>query len=122
MLGVISNIILMMVIVFELFTNDNVVQNINKNFESAKLLIVEWDSTIETIPFIVFLYMYQGIIPQYYKELRNRSLKKMDKILLKGSSMMITIYFFVGFFGYITFADKLDTSLLDPKTNGNILE
>jgi amino acid permease len=46
----------------------------------------------------------------------------MDRILLKGSSMMVTIYFFVGFFGYVTFADKLNTSLLDPRTNANILE
>jgi amino acid permease len=49
--------------------------------------------------------MYQGIIPQYYKELKNRSLRKMDRVLLKGSSLMVTIYFFVGFFGYVTFAD-----------------
>jgi amino acid permease len=88
----------------------------------AELLILDWDKTIETIPFIVFLYMYQGIIPQYYKELKNRSLRKMDRVLLKGSSLMITIYFFVGFFGYVTFADKLNTSLLDPTTNANILE
>ena len=46
----------------------------------------------------------------------------MDRVLLKGSSLMITIYFFVGFFGYVTFADKLNTSLLDPTTNANILE
>jgi len=46
----------------------------------------------------------------------------MERVLLKGSSLMITIYFFIGFFGYVTFADKLSTSLLDPSTNGNILE
>jgi amino acid permease len=49
--------------------------------------------------------MYQGVIPQYYKELKNRSLRKMDRVLLKGNSLMVTIYFFVGFFGYVTFAD-----------------
>jgi len=122
MLGVLSNIILMLVIVFELFTNDKVVTNINDNFKNAKLLIVEFDSTIETIPFIVFLYMYQSIIPQYYKELKRRSLRRMDRILFKSSTLMITIYIFVGIAGYLTFADKLESSLLNPSTNGNILE
>jgi amino acid permease len=46
----------------------------------------------------------------------------MDKVLLKANSLIVTIYFFVGFFGHVTFADKLDTSLLDPRTNANILE
>jgi len=58
MLGVISNILLTIVIVLELFTNHQVVTDINKNFESAELLILKWNNTIETIPFIVFLYMY----------------------------------------------------------------
>jgi hypothetical protein len=35
MLGVVANILLTLVIVFELFTNDQVVTNINKNFEMA---------------------------------------------------------------------------------------
>ena len=46
----------------------------------------------------------------------------MDRVLLKGSSLMVVIYFFVGFFGYVTFADKLDSTLLNSSTNGNILE
>jgi amino acid permease len=77
---------------------------------------------IEIIPFIIFLYMYQSLLPQAYKELNNRRICKMDKVVIRASAGIILVYLPVGFFGYLTFADKLDTSLHSENTSGNILE
>jgi amino acid permease len=69
-LGFFGSIFLMFVLLFEFLTNEGVVPNMMLKVRNADLLIVKWDNIVETIPFIVFLYMYQPLIPQYYKELK----------------------------------------------------
>lgn len=39
-------------------------------------------------------------------ELNNKSLKRMDKVLTRGSIICIVIYIVVGIMGYATFSDK----------------
>lgn len=46
----------------------------------------------------------------------------MDKIVMRASWGSIIIYLLVGIFGYLTFADNIEETLLHSKTNGNILE
>jgi amino acid permease len=46
----------------------------------------------------------------------------MDKIVGKASVFMVLIYIVIGTFGYLTFADDLENSILSDKTSGNILE
>ena len=62
-LGLCSSIFLMFVVAFEFFTNKKVVPNFERKFRAAEWLVLKWESVIETIPFIVFLYMYQSLIP-----------------------------------------------------------
>jgi amino acid permease len=69
-------------------------------------------SIIETIPFIVFLYMYQALLPQAYRELKKRSLDQMDQVVISASVAMILVYIVVGLFGYLTFSDSLESNLL----------
>lgn len=66
--------------------------------------------------------MYQCLLPQAYRELNHRRVAKMDKVVIRASTGMLLVYLPVGIFGYLTFADKLETSLLSPSTSGNILE
>ncbi|TNV85592.1 hypothetical protein FGO68_gene1283 [Halteria grandinella] len=121
-LGLIGSIVLMIVIIYEFATNSLVVPDISVKLKSAQLLIVSWSNTIETIPFIIFLYMYQALLPQYYKELNRRSISRMDKVVKRASTAMILVYVPMGIFGYLTFADNLGQTLLSEKTSGNILE
>lgn len=121
-LGFFGSLFLMFVLLLEFFTNTEVVPNIMLKIRNADLLIVKWDNIVETIPFIVFLYMYQPLIPQYYKELKQRSMKTMDKMVSNASVIMIIIYSIIGTFGYLTFTDNLSEALLKPSNNGNILE
>jgi hypothetical protein len=62
-LGLISSVFLMFAVTFEFFTNKLVVPNFDRKFRSAEWLLLKWDNVIETVPFIVFLYMYQSLIP-----------------------------------------------------------
>jgi solute carrier family 38 (sodium-coupled neutral amino acid transporter), member 10 len=62
-LGLMSSIFLMFAVTFEFFTNKRVVTNFESKFRATQLLIIKWESIIETVPFIVFLYMYQSLIP-----------------------------------------------------------
>jgi len=57
-LGLISSVFLMFVVTFEFFTNKKVIPNFERKFRAAEWVVLKWESVIETIPFIVFLYMY----------------------------------------------------------------
>lgn len=56
--GLFSNFLLTIVIILEFFTNEKVVPDIYDKLKNAELLIVKWDNIVETLPFVVFLYMY----------------------------------------------------------------
>ena len=105
-LGFIGSLILMFSVIYEFFTNKLLVPDISAKWQAADLLIVEWDNTIEVIPFIIYLYMYQSMLPQSYKELQRRSESKMDKVIKRSSTAMLLVYIPIGIFGYLTFADS----------------
>ena len=57
-MGIVSSALLMIVLIFEFFTNKDVVPDVWNQMNHAKLFIWNWQGVVETIPFIVFLYMY----------------------------------------------------------------
>jgi amino acid permease len=121
-LGLIGSLILLVVVVQEFFTNTLVVPDAWRKLDSAELVVFRWSNTVEAVPFIMFLYMYQALLPQSYKELHKRSILRMNKVVRRASVCMLFVYVPIGVFGYLTFADNLTNSLLSPKTSGNILE
>lgn len=64
------------------------------------------ESIINAVPFIIFLYMYQPNIPQTYSELQQKTPKTMSKVLFRANLSAVVVYLLVGFFGYLTFADR----------------
>ncbi|CDW85040.1 UNKNOWN [Stylonychia lemnae] len=121
-IGAICSIFTVFVIVYEFLADRLVVPDISGQFQHIKYFILDWDRFVESTPFVVFLYMYQGIIPQMYRELDRRNLNRMDRIILRSSIGTVFIYLIIGIFGYLTFVDKIQEQILDPKRNGNILE
>lgn len=57
-----------------------------------------------SMPLIIFSYMYQPNIPAIYGELNRRHLHNMKKVLAIGTGMASVAYILVGMFGYVTFA------------------
>jgi amino acid permease len=49
---------------------------------------------VNGLPLVVFAYMYQPNIPLIYKELERKSYRRMDKVVLRGSSGAIFLYNF----------------------------
>ena len=104
-LGLVGSLLLMVVVTIQFFTNSALVPDRLYNLSQAQLFIITPASTVEVIPFIIFLYMYQALLPQSYKELERRSLSRMDKVVGRASVAMIGVYLPIGVFGYLTFAD-----------------
>lgn len=52
--------------------------------------------------------MYQLNMPMIYTELRNRSYARMNKVVIRGTNVAMTIYLITGIFGYLTFVKTPD--------------
>ena len=69
--------------------------------------LYESDITIagifNSLPLIIFAYMYQPNIPAIYHEMKDKSMFKMKKVLASGTAIASFSYIFTGVFGYVTF-------------------
>ena len=70
-----------------------------KNFDINML------GVFNSLPLVIFSYMYQTNIPMIYVELEKKDLKHMWKVMRNGTIGATLAYFLAGVFGYATFAD-----------------
>ena len=56
-----------------------------------------------SLPLIIFAFMYTPNIPAIYHELKHKNLENIKKVLAYGTSIATVSYFITGVFGYITF-------------------
>ena len=61
-----------------------------------------------SLPLIIFAYMYQPNIPAIYHELKAKNMGNINKVLSLGTLMASIAYILTGMFGYITFAKRLN--------------
>jgi len=93
--------------VFICLTNRKVTPDLGASFYIA---ITNYKLTMfgvfNSLPLVIFSYMYQTNIPMIYTELakKENKLKSMWKILLRGTIGATIIYMIAGVFGYVTFA------------------
>lgn len=105
--GFLCSMTLMIILTIQLFANKEIVPDPSENFESTDLFIVNMPAIVETVPYICFLYMYQPNLPQVYEELRVRSERNINRILLQVSVAAILVYSATGIFGYTIFVDDV---------------
>ena len=85
-----------------LFVSDRaLVPSIGDSVAGANYFETTLGKMSRAIPFIVFSYMYQPVVPVIYTELKNRSRSKMRKILACGSVFVIFVYIIDAAFGYL---------------------
>lgn len=82
-----------------------VTSDIPSNWQHANVFKVSVRGIFGSFPLIIFSFLYQPNIPAIYSELKRKSLARIDKVLVLASIISISIYVFVGIFGYVTFAD-----------------
>ena len=75
---------------------------------------------VNSLPLVIFAYMYQPNIPIIYRELQRRSEKRMEKVVFRGSSGAVIIYIIAGVFGYLTWVTHPD-ELKNLETEKDIL-
>jgi amino acid permease len=61
-----------------------------------------------SLPLIIFAYMYQPNIPAIYHELKAKNMGNINKVLSLGTLMASVAYILTGMFGYVTFAKRLN--------------
>lgn len=64
---------------------------------------ISLDGVFNSIPLIIFSYMYQPLIPAIYHELSEKNIKNMNTVLGLGTAITAVIYIVVGIFGWVTF-------------------
>jgi len=93
------------VIIFELFCNRYATPDISEAFSAAwtepKITV---GGFFNSLPLIIFSYMYQINIPMIYHELADKNPAKMNKVLVAGTGAASIAYCCAGIFGYVTFA------------------
>jgi amino acid permease len=82
-----------------------------KNFDISVL------GVFNSLPLVIFSYMYQTNIPMIYVELEKKDLKHMWKVMRNGTVGATLAYLLAGVFGYSTFAMYPDVRDLMDKQN-----
>ncbi len=79
--------------------------NTAANWQRANIFKVSIRGVFGSFPLIIFSFLYQPNIPPIYTELKRKSLKRIDLVLILATIISISLYILVGVFGYVTFAD-----------------
>ncbi len=84
----------------------SVTPDLGHSFETGlKNFNISIFGVFNSLPLIIFAYMYQTNIPMIYVELEKKDLKHMWKVLRNGTIGATFAYFLGGMFGYVAFAD-----------------
>ena len=65
-----------------------------------------------SLPLVIFSYMYQTNIPMIFNELEDKDLKSMWKVMTFGTAGATLAYLIAGIFGYVAFADNPEVAKL----------
>lgn len=75
-------------------------QSLNESFSNFNISIL---GVFNSVPIVIFAFMYQPNIPMVYYEIERKDLPTMWKVLTTGTIITTVLYMFVGIFGYSTF-------------------
>ena len=106
--GVLCSIYMVLAVTFVFWLNRTIVPDPIQNFRDAKLVDFSFDGIVNTVPLIIFAYMYQVNIPSIYLELTKRNYNTMSTVVTYGTSLSVLTYVVVGIFGYVTFVHDPD--------------
>jgi amino acid permease len=57
-----------------------------------------------SLPIIIFSFMYQINVPALYTELKVKNMESMTRVLILGTSLACVCYIIAGIFGFVSFA------------------
>lgn len=96
---------IVLVIFFECILNHGTSPSVSAGFKAAhsgnQLSVA---AIFNSLPLIIFAFMYQINIPAIYNELEEKSMKSMTNVLSYGTVGAGTLYSITGIFGFVAFA------------------
>lgn len=123
-LGVICAIYLCIAIFFIFWLDRPLVQDPIANIKRADYFKFDARGIFNTIPLIIFAFMYQLNMPGIYGELKNKSYARMNIVTKRATIWALIAYVITGIFGYFIFAfnpEVLKTkNILDAPFSDNI--
>lgn len=106
-LSLVISIYIAMAIMIVCLTNNNplITPDLNKSFRIAiSNFNINTLGVFNSLPIVMFSYMYQTNIPMLYVELEKKDLKDMWNVMLYGTVGVTISYLMAGIFGYVTWA------------------
>ena len=101
------SIYIVIAIVFICLVDREVTPDLGKSFATG---FANFDISVmgvfNSLPLVIFSYMYQTNIPMIYVELEKKDLKHMWKVMRNGTIGATVAYLCAGVFGYVTFASN----------------
>ena len=101
----ILSLYIVLAIVFICLANREVTPDLNKSFN---IVFTNFNVTVlgtfNSIPIVIFSFMYQTNIPMIYIELEKKNTKQMNRIMAIGTVGATILYIMAGVFGYAAFA------------------
>lgn len=114
----IISIYIVVAIVLICLTDRDVTPDFGHSFDIA---INNFDISVfgvfNSLPLVIFSYMYQTNIPMIYVELEKKDLKHMWKVMRNGTVGATVAYFLAGVFGYTAFAANFRVKELMEQQN-----
>lgn len=105
----ILSIYIVLAIVVICLTDRDVTPDLGHSFNTAfDNFDISVMGVFNSLPLVIFSYMYQTNIPMIYVELEKKDLKHMWKVMRNGTVGATIAYLLAGIFGYVTFADYLN--------------
>lgn len=98
---------------FSFFLDKKTVPSIEQAWQRAKLFNFTFNGIVDSVPLIIFAYMYQVNIPQIYLELTTRNYKTMSRVVYLGTFLAVVCYCMIGIFGYLSFDKNPEVDLKD---------
>ena len=81
-------------------TSESVSEGFQQGHERKQMSIV---GVFNSLPLIIFSFMYQINIPAIYTELKVKTMPNVTKVLATGTGLACFAYILAGMFGYIAF-------------------
>lgn len=109
---------IVLAIVMICLVDRDITPDLGKSFETGiKNFDISVFGVFNSIPLVIFSYMYQTNIPMIYTELEKKDLTHMWKVMRNGTVGATVVYVMAGIFGYVTFASNPNVKELMDKQN-----
>lgn len=116
--GVLSNFYLVAWIVIMYFTSEEFKPHGQESLPYPKAFDISYRGLLDSIPLVIFAFLFQPNIPRIYRELSVKKYTKMKGVTMLGSVIVILLYTLASTFGYLwVITDKEFVMILDETRN-----